>query len=280
VLEIEPLGDADLPSCAGVLIAAKPVDAPDDPVPSEEQVAGWLRAQGPVTHLVARRAGEVVGTASVVLLERRAAVQITVRPEHRGQGIGTALLDAVLPELRDRDEITSAPVAKGGAGERWAIARGFQVGAVLVAQRLMIADADPSAWDVPTPRGHQMEQWSGEPPAYVRASVPEQVRAELDAAGVEQHGVAVVRQFTGRVTALAHLTINPHAPDTARVLEPAPSELGRVTKAHLLRWLHVDRPAVARVEIRLPAAHAEAIGINEQLGFVTTGELVTLSRSS
>lgn len=68
-------------------------------------------------------------------------------------------------------------------------------------------------------------------------------------------------------------------PDTARVLEPAPSELGRVTKAHLLRWLHVERPAVARVEVRLPAAGTGGIRVNEQLGFVTTGELVTVSRS-
>lgn len=58
MLEIKPLGDADLLGHAGVLIAAEPVDAPDDPVPSEEQVAGWLRAP----------------------------VQITVRPEHRRQG--------------------------------------------------------------------------------------------------------------------------------------------------------------------------------------------------
>jgi RimJ/RimL family protein N-acetyltransferase len=55
--------------------------------------------------------------------------------------------------------------------------------------------------------------------------------------------------------------------------------LGRAVKAHVLRWLLADRPALESVETGTDAANAPMIRVNEQLGFVTDREVVVVSRS-
>lgn len=305
---------AELHAYADVRIAAHPES-------SRERIIASLREPNPdfseVVRLVARRDGEGVGITSVGLLNgvnaRLAVGPITVHPDHRRQGIGTALLEALLPELRARggETFESWGVIKGSAGEHWAVARGFRVAASRVMQVLTIADAAPVSWEPAAPRGYRVEQWIGETPEHLLASVaatrqsihdapatesevrapewtPEVVRAEeaeARAAGVEQRVVVAVEEATGLVVALTDIPFHPgdsvHTRWGSTMVTPAHRGhgLGSVIKAHMLRWILADRPELERVDTGTDATNSHMIRVNEQLGFVVDREVVVVSRS-
>lgn len=323
VLEINPLDLADqtdLHDYADVRIAAQAVDRPDVPATSRERVIESLREANPdfseVVRVIARRDGEGVGITTVGLLggvnAGLAIGPITVHPRYRRQGIGTALLEALLPELRarGRDTLESWGVTKGSAGERWAIARGFRLAAARRMQLLTVADVDPVSWDLAAPSGYRAERWIGETPEHLLVSVaatrqwihdapametvfhtpewtPEMVRAEeaeARAAGIEHRVVVAVEEATGLVVALTNVLLHPndsthtHWRDTVVAPAHRGHGLSRFIKADLLRWLRADRPALERVETGTDAANSPMIRVNEQLGFVTAREVVVVSR--
>ncbi|SDN99943.1 GNAT family N-acetyltransferase [Lentzea jiangxiensis] len=132
------LGDtAALDAYADVRIAAQAVDRPDEPAPARERIIASLREANPdfseVLRFVARRDGEGVGSATIGLLggvnARLAVGPVTVHPRHRRRGVGTALLEAVLPRLRahGRDVLASwgspraarASTGPSRAGSAW-----------------------------------------------------------------------------------------------------------------------------------------------------------------
>lgn len=314
MLEIKPLDlddTAELHAYADVRAAAHPES-------SRERIIASLREPNPdfseVIRLVARRDGEGVGITSVGLLSgvnaRLAVGPITVHPAHRRQGIGTALLDALLPELRVRggETFESWGVTKDSAGEHWAMARGFQVVASRVLQRLTISEA---VLTTTAPSGYRVERWIGATPEHLLASVaetrqsihdapatasaaqapewtPEVVRAEeaeARAAGVEQRVVVAVEETTGRVVALTDVPLHPSDTTDTRwgstMVTPAHRGhgIGRAIKAHMLQWLRAERPELLRVDTGTDAANAHMIRVNEQLGFRLSREIVVVSRS-
>ena len=241
---------------------------------------------------------------------RLAVGSITVHPAHRGQGIGTALLDALLPELGSRgcETFETWGVTKDSAGEHWAVARGFQVVASRVRQRLTISEA---ALTTTVPGGYRVERWIGAAPEHLLSSVaatrqsihdapatasaaqlpewtPEMVRAEeaeARAAGVEQRVVVAVEEATGRVVALTDVPLHPaDTTDTnwgSTMVTPAHRGhgLGRVIQAHMLQWLRAERPTLERIDTSTDAANFAMIRVNEQLGFTTAKRTVVVSRS-
>ena len=52
-----------------------------------------------------------------------------------------------------------------------------------------------------------------------------------------------------------------------------------MVKAHLLRGLTADRPELEHVGTGTDSANSAMIRVNERLGFVTTREVVVVSRS-
>ncbi|SFR12835.1 Acetyltransferase (GNAT) family protein [Lentzea waywayandensis] len=317
MLEIKPLDlddEAAVQAYADVRIAAHPAS-------SRERIVASLRESNPdfgeVIRLIARHDGEGVGIASVGLLgganARLAVGPITVHPGHRRRGVGTALLEALLRELRarGRDTLESWGVTKDSAGERWAVARGFHVAASRVMQLLTVADADPASWELAAPSGYRVERWIGETPEHLLASVagtrqsindapatesavrapvwtPDAVRtdeAEARAAGVEQRVVVAVEEATGLVVALTVVPLHPGDTTSARwqdtVVTPAHRGhgLGGLVKAHMVRWLLADRPELERIDTGTDAANSHMIRVNEQLGFVTDRAVVVVSRS-
>ncbi|GHH45659.1 GNAT family N-acetyltransferase [Lentzea cavernae] len=314
MLEIKPLDlddEAAVHAYADVRTAAHP-----DSV--RERVIASLRAPSPdfgeVVRLVARRGGEGVGITSVGLLggvnAQLAVGPITVHPAYRRQGVGTALLDALLPELRDRGctAFESWGVVKDSAGEHWAMARGFRIAAVRTMQRLTVSEAVAHAV---APAGYRVEQWVGATPepllesvARTRQSIkdapatasavrapewtPQVVRAgeaEALAAGVEQRVVVAIEEVGGQVVALTDVPLHPSDSADTRwgttAVTPAHRGrgLGLAVKAHMVRWLREDRPELERIDTGTDAANVHMIRVNEQLGFVTHREVVVVSRS-
>ncbi|ANZ38274.1 hypothetical protein BBK82_21610 [Lentzea guizhouensis] len=318
MLEIKPLDLDDLDGYVALRVATQPVDDPTAPVPDRERIARGLRnprvEHGEVIHRIAVRNGVVVAAASVALLpaenSRIAAGEVEVHPDHRRQGIGTEVLEALLTELRGRGRETfeNLWVTRGSAGERWAVARGFTVGAHRLWQKLTIADVDPAVWDVPAPDGYRVQQWINATPEHLLASVaatrqsivdapaegivsvspawtPEQVRAKESLArqaGVEQRIVTAVHG--GEVVALTELSLYPSNVTSAwqedTVVAPAHRGrgLGRLVKAHMLRWLLADRPALEFIETQTNGDNVHMIRVNHRLGFVDAREMVTVSR--
>ncbi|MEU7477555.1 GNAT family N-acetyltransferase [Lentzea sp. NPDC042327] len=318
MLEIRPLDLDDLDGCVALRIAAQTVDDPAGPVPDGERIARGLRnprvEHGEVVHRIAVRDGVVVAAASVALPPdenaKIAAGGIEVHPRHRGQGVGTEVLEALLAELcaRDRETFENLWVPRGSAGEKWAVARGFTVGAHRLWQELRIADVDPALWDVPVPDGYRVQQWTNATPEHLLASVattrqsiadapaegivlvapawtPEQVRAKealSRAAGVEQRIVVAVHG--DEVVALTEMSLYPsnltsvYQEDTVVVPAHRGRGLGRVVKAHMLRWLLADRPGLELVETQTNADNVHMIRVNHRLGFVDAREVVTVSR--
>src|SRR5439155_1066284 len=115
---------------------------------SSDVCSSDLPGMGPAAHWVARRGNEVVAFAEVHFLEaENSAIGLThvvVHPAARRSGIGTALLRAVLPELRARGRriVEGWQVVAGTGGERWAEALGFRPVRTIVRQALVVAGAD------------------------------------------------------------------------------------------------------------------------------------------
>ncbi|MAS53550.1 MAG: hypothetical protein CMJ44_02790 [Pimelobacter sp.] len=130
--------------------------------------------------LAARRDGEVVGTAELVLSqtenEHLAELEIHVRPEHRRRGTGAALHQAV-DEIRRADGRTTVigelylPLGGSAAGLDFATALGFT--SVHTEEHLaMRLPADPITADLLTREvpGYEIVTWTGRCPDEHRAA--------------------------------------------------------------------------------------------------------------
>jgi len=85
------------------------------------------RYTGPAIQLVAVCDDQLVGLMDIEIDDASATIEvIAVHPSYAGRGIGTALLDRALPELRPRDVAAlDAWTREDAAANRWYLARGF-----------------------------------------------------------------------------------------------------------------------------------------------------------
>lgn len=301
--------------------AADAVDLPGEEPTTYESTAGRLRNPfpgfGDVRHWLARRDGEVVATATLLFPEREndrlALAEITVHPKSRRQGIGTAVLRALAPEMaaRGRDVVEGAMVTKGGAGEAWATALGFRTVNETILQWLRFAEVDRSLWDVPVPVGYRVERWVGVAPEEFIASYAEAKCAIRDAPrgeaalqerewtvdrvredevsavgrGIEARVVVAVHEATGAVVGLTQLWLQPRRrpwgfqQDTAVLAAHRGHGLGRAIKAAMLRWLVSDGPDLVLVRTGTNADNVHMARVNHALGFTTVRSMVEVNRT-
>jgi mycothiol synthase len=305
--------------------ASAKIDRPHEPATNYTAVIGRLRRPGSdaetVRHWFAYQAGKVVGHMKVNLPMSEtpdvASVEIKVHPDSRRQGIGTDFLRTLFPVLHAeaRTTVEGWWISRDGVGERWALARGFQLTHATVSQRLSLQDADPAAWAIEPPAGYRIVQWIGHAPddliasyADARAAIhdaplgqaayespewtPERVRiAEraLRVGGVEQRVVAAVHEASGTVAGSTQVELLPHRKGMAHQADVAvlPAHRGHGIGAHMtacmIRWLVADRPDITFIQNTTGAENIHMIRVNQTLGFVTarswvvvTGELTTL----
>src|SRR2546421_408538 len=98
------------------------------------------------------------------------------------------------------------------------------------------------------PLGESDYRWPRWSPAPGRAA-----EAEARSQGLEQRVVVAIREGTGEIAGFTEVCVHPRRPDvgyqrdTAVVAAHRGRGLGRCLKAHMLPWLLVDRPALARI---------------------------------
>jgi mycothiol synthase len=268
-------------------------------------------------HWVARHGGRIVGSATLDLPEREnrgmAFGHVRVPPELRRDGIGTALLRAVLPACRaeGRDTIVAPELSAGGAGEAWTLSLGFVRVEGRIRQTLRIADVDPSTWRVPSPAGFRAMRWTGAAPQEVVAGFArartaledaptgessfeqpawtvERVRANEAAfrgRGSEVHTVVAIHEASGTVAGLTEIEIAANVPDialqqaTAVLPEFRGHGLGRFLKAAMMRRLTAEHPRITHVLTGTGVDNEHMTRVNLQLGYTTVQTLVNLETS-
>ncbi|KOV81980.1 GNAT family N-acetyltransferase [Nocardia sp. NRRL S-836] len=269
-----------------------------------EPYEGWVAAVqmsmlsfAPPHFVLARDNGRVVGSATVRLSDQpeNAHVAIygsSVRPGHRRQGIGTALLRAALPLLRGRTVIETRRVDHGTGGEHFAAKLGFRTSITWTVQRLACADR-PRPDEVPA--GYRLVTWTGPVPdeflghyveglnAMVDAPsddlavdtlnrTPQSVRLEeADHLGSGGDLWVVLALHGDEVAGLTELRRFRGEPDTAFQWDTVVTRahrgrgLGRVVKTHMLQQLP---PEVVRVETQTNSTNEHMRRVNHSLGYV------------
>jgi GNAT superfamily N-acetyltransferase len=181
---LDPLDQAAVDQWLDLLQAAQDVDAPHlPPVARAPAIVGLVRRRAAfrTEHWLARRDGRVVGTAEISLPQQDnrhlAEVELTVAPDHRRQGIGTALSGHVEQRVaaEGRDTIIGYVVdpLDGGPprpldGQRFAEATGYKRGldeihrvadlTAAAAHDELLAEAWRHA------DGYELVQWTGHTP--------------------------------------------------------------------------------------------------------------------
>jgi GNAT superfamily N-acetyltransferase len=181
---IDPLDQATVDQWLAVLRAAQEADTPQLPaiVPAPA-IVGLVRRSTVRRneHWLARRDGRVVGAADIVFPQRDnlhlAEVELSVAPDHRGQGIGTALIDhveqRVAADRRDTiigyvvDPLDGGP-ARPVHGQRFAEAAGYRRGLDEI-HRVADLSAAPDHADLLAEAwrhadGYELVQWAGGAP--------------------------------------------------------------------------------------------------------------------
>ncbi len=256
---------------------------------------------------VARAQAKIVAVTTVSLPDQEncdlTIAYVSVPPQYRRRGIGTAMLRATLAEARTerRELIVGQGIRVGGDGEKWAAALGFEKVQEFVLQTLIVNDVDPARWEVPGPRGFRAERWIGVAPTslvahYARARTGitdapagdssldfpewtvERVReheAEVRSRNSDLLTVVAVHEATGTVAGLTEMEVRPSRPnfgyqlDTAVLPEFRGNGLGRFLKASMMQWLAVERPGLKQVATNTDSGNTYMIRVNHQVGYVT-----------
>jgi GNAT superfamily N-acetyltransferase len=283
-------------------------DQPTDPAPTYDAVVGRLRTPlqgwGNCRYWVARLDGRTVGFATVgfpaPINRHQGRTEIVVHPDLRRRGVGTALLRAVLPALRDdARSVVEGWTVKDTPGSDWASGLGFREVRETALQCLVLADVEPGAPAVDPPPGYWLRRWQDRTPDGVLASYaaarsaiadaplgeasdeaarwsPQRVRAveeDLRLQQVEHRVVAAMDTASGSVAAMTELDVYPHRPefgyqgDTVVLAEHRGRRLGYCVKADMLRWLLAERPGLERIYTSSAGTNEHMLRVNREIGF-------------
>jgi len=310
----------DLRGYYEVMLARQETDRPDEPRLTYEDVLGRLKNPfvgfGPVAYWVARLHDEFVGLAIVYFLEDPSShiglTEVIVHPRARRQGVGAAMLQAILPQLRARGRtlVETWQITKGSDGEQFASALGFRTVHTVLNQALVIPETDSARWQHRSVDGYRVRQWTDAAPDDLVASFTtalmamhdaqtgnlgyqkpqwsvERVRAreaELRRNNIGLRVVVAVHEDTGDVAGLTQLELHPHRPywafqrDTAVLAAHRGRGLGLCVKAHMVRWLLADRPDLDRIYTTTGASNEHMIRVNHQLGYRTVRTMIAVNR--
>ncbi|MCX5606057.1 GNAT family N-acetyltransferase [Streptomyces sp. NBC_00047] len=162
-----PPTDTQVDDWWAVLVAASAADLPQLPAPSRLEVAGRLCVAPARGHAVLWAADEAQGVAGLLLFTDEANSHtafldvLTVRPDARRRGVGTALWQRVRDELLAQGRTSvAAMVDLGGPGQAFAESLGFENVLPLAwyAQDVTRQQDRPA---VPATPGYELHAWHG-----------------------------------------------------------------------------------------------------------------------
>ena len=307
----DPSSDADMAEHYAVTVAVAEEDFPGEQRPTLDEYARMAREPmgfwGPIRRWVAREGGHIVAAGSATYPEHEnrhgTITRVAVRPDRRRRGIGTALLRAMLPDLRidGRTVVIGYGIKADASGEAWARELGFVRTQANARQVLTIADVDPALWERPVADGFRLEYWTDAAPEallaeYARARTaiqdaphgestlafpdwtPERVRTEeahMRSRGAEVHVIAAVHETSGRVVGFTELELRAARSDVASQLDTAVVAefrghgLGLAVKGAMMRRLTAEHPAIEAVYSLNDCDNTHMIRVNHALGYVT-----------
>lgn len=301
--------EAELRGVFEVIAAASRVDSPDlPPVTFESAVARLNNPQPNITparRWTARQGDRVVALASLYFPPAENSflglLELVVHPDVRRSGVGSALLRAIAPELREdgRTQLECWNVRQEGAGEWFGKALGFRVVCTTIFQKLPLGQVDRASLAVVPADGYRLQDWSGSAPtelvesyAHARQAIAdspfgrsafqfpawtvERIREseeENRRANIEHRVVAAVHEVTGQVVGFTEMNLFPHREDvafqgdTAVLAEHRGHGLGHCVKAGMLRWLLAEHSHFEQVFTATSAANPHMIAVNHRLGY-------------
>ena len=301
---------ADIEQFFAVGLAASAHDEPQAPPPTLAAVTGRLtnpqREHWEVSFWTAHDgAGRMTGTGALIRLGEQnphfAVVDVTVHPEHRRRGTGTALLRHIAAEAAEA--ALHHPPCRGSSRRR---ARPGVGGRARFRGRPADSPPEPG-YDARgpvqlaggLPPGYRIARWVDRAPddllpSYAAARnaiadrphggtsytdtlwTPQRVRddeAAALAASRQTRVVVAVHEQTSELAGLTYLEVRYRRPDIAvqqdTVVLPAHRgrRLGVWMKAANLEWLAADHPQVTRVVTSTAADNEYMLAVNRQVGF-------------
>jgi GNAT superfamily N-acetyltransferase len=292
--------------------AGQAVDDPLGPPPSP----GWLRltlADGKGSDrkevwAATDDSGGVLGWYWLRLPDREnrhvGFLSLSVHPEHRRRGTGTALLrHAAQRGVADGRTALGGETFEGGTGDAFAKRIGAKPG-VLEARRLLDITAIPPgkvaalrAKAAAAASGYSLASWTGPVPeeqvpgyAYVREAmndapsdyedqrwdtqrVRDVVNPRIERSVNQRYTMVAIHGATGQTAAFTEIDVAPDVPgwgyqDNTGVARPHRGHrLGLLLKVAMLQWLATAEPEVRKIITWNAAINDHMIAINEQLGF-------------
>ena len=303
VREVTAVGPEVVRSWHRVLGASLAADLPDEPRPSEEQLAAQLTGPSLGSRRLLWAAGsgdDTVGVAALRLFtdpgrDHLGELTLHVAPAARRRGVGTELLAAALDAARrEARRAVVAEVVDGTAGPAFAQARGLRP--VLAVSYLLLQLAEASAVGVVD--GYRPVHWTGVVPdeladafAVAKASMEDMPTGGLD--------YGEVRWDAERVRAMARVVADrgdlllttaavsddglvagftevvlpggrgPRAQQYDTVVVPAHRGhgLGLWLKSAMVERLRAERPDVTEVATDNADDNVHMLAVNERLGF-------------
>lgn len=319
-MEIKQFGPDDVPDVeafASLANAIHQADAPWERKATPANVAGTF-AHGwdgePATPYLARVGDEVVGSGSVSTSEydnlHLAWLGVSVHPDHRRQGYGSAILAAMTEEARKLGRTTVGIEGWDAPGAHaFAERHGFEKKLASINRRQVLADIDWPELDkrydagLPHATDYVLERWSVPTPterldalAVMASAINDAPTDDLDyedevftgermaayevataGRGERLHRVVARHVPSGELAAQTVVTVSVEDPtwgdqhDTSVTRAHRGHRLGLLLKADMLRWLREDEPQLLTIDTWNAESNDHMIGVNEILGYQVMG---------
>lgn len=310
---------------ADVVNAARRVDTPWEHPRTEREIAGELRwgwDGDPPAMLLASVDGVDVGTAqyeaSTYDNQHLAWVDVTIAPEHRRHGHGSALLEHLAERARTERRRT---IGIGGwdhlpAAAIFAARHGFTQGAVEIRRRQDLAALDRAAVDalhadaLSHATDYELLRWPRRTPtadlpafADLTGAINDAPQDDLDyedevftpgrieayehateAKGGRMYRVVARHRATGALAGQSAVVVDGERPhlaeqhDTSVVRNHRGHRLGVLLKLEVLRWLAEAEPQLREVNTWNAESNDHMIGVNELLGYRVMGRMLDFQR--
>ncbi len=295
-----------------IAVAAPILDLPGQPVVPYDSYAQQLCTPAANDRLFrrwdARDGGQILGTVSAILRtdenSELATVYARVAPQYRRKGVGTQLLRATLPEIREQGcQWIDSDVASGTDSAQWAGSLGFRAVLRRASHHLDVKNTDPALWQVPAAPGFRIQQWAEAAPDDLVQGFTQARNAMADqpigwsnyqhptwtVERVRQHEatdrrtgsshryVVAVEESSGAVAGFTEIAIPSgelsdfRQGDTAVRREFRGLGLGLAMKAAMMRRLTADHPGLERIRTMTAVENEHMIRVNSRLGYTTDG---------